>query len=170
MDITARTLGKLLDRKIIQKIKQERSNPRTDEVVLISTVDERGLPHFSLLNFLDIEVISRKKILLAVGTNSSTARNLEERKKTTIAFWMGLNLGSMTYIKGISKQALRYATHPVEGFETSAFVLSVKSVLEDVSPKAKLISTMTYEIENVNQDHLALSNDLGRIALRLGKN
>ncbi len=122
------------------------------------------------MNFLDIEVITRKKILLAVGTNSSTARNMVKRKKTAIAFWMGPNRGSMTCIKGISKQASRYATHSVEGFETSAFVLSVESVLEDFSPKAKLISTMTYEIENVNQDHLALSNDLERIALKLKKN
>lgn len=165
----ARILGKLLNQKIILKINGERSDSKTNEVVFLSTVDERGLPHFSLLNFLDIEVITKRKILFAIGTTSSTARNLVDRKKATIAFWMGPSQGSMTYIKGSAKQALRYSTRSVEGFETSAFVLSVQSVLEDVSPKAKLVSTLTYEIENVNHDHLALSKDLERIAFKLRK-
>lgn len=153
----------------MEKIKKERANKRTNEVVLLVTLDDQGFSHFSLLNFLDLSIVSEKKILFAVGSGSSSARNLIERKRATIAFWTGSRRGSMIYVKGHAKQVSKRPTSPVEGFSTSAFILDVRSVLEDISPKAKIISTLTYRIGNINRDHLALAKDLETVAHELRK-
>ncbi|MGI0081224.1 MAG: hypothetical protein ACRECH_16575, partial [Nitrososphaerales archaeon] len=65
----SRLIGEELNEEIIRKINHERSSRATDEVVLLSTIDDRSFPHLSLLNFLDLAVVSRKKIVFAVGRN-----------------------------------------------------------------------------------------------------
>lgn len=154
----AKLVGKSLNEQITEKIKKERARKRTNEVVILSTIDQNKFPHFSLLNFLDMAIISKDRILFAVGKHSSTASNLLERKRATLAFWMGRENGSLIYVKGTAKKM--GDTGVVEGFETSAFILNIANVLEDASSLTKLVSTLTYQVRKINQEHLELSRDL----------
>ncbi|HKW05202.1 MAG TPA: pyridoxamine 5'-phosphate oxidase family protein [Nitrososphaerales archaeon] len=162
----AKLLAKTLTSQIKKKIATERNDPKTNEVVVLCSVDKAGYPHFSLLNFLDIAVATNKKIVFAVGKSSSTAKNMIDRGRATFAFWMDANLGSLVYLKGTVRRG-RFQTANVEGFETSPFIMTLQSVLEDASPKSKVLSTLTYGVEKINPDHLELSKQLSSIALKL---
>lgn len=162
----AKLLGNTLTWQIKKKIATECTNPKTNEVVVLCTVDKAGYPHFSLLSFLDVAVATDKKIVFAVGKSSSTAKNMIDRGRATFSFWMDANLGSLVYLKGKVRHS-RFQTASVEGFETTPFIMNLQSVLEDASPKSKVLSTLTYGMEEINPDHLELSKQLRSVALKL---
>lgn len=158
----AEFIGSRLTSEIITKIRGE-SNTSSNEAVLITSVDELGYPNTALLSYLDLCLISSKRLLFAIGENSSTKKNLLRTRKAGMTLWLGENLG-IYYLKGKTKMMKKRLSARPEGHPCSAFVLEVEIVNRDFLPAARILSTITYVGSVVNQEHLALLAELKHVS------
>lgn len=155
-------LGSRLTKELIQKIGHE-SNIRTNEAVFLVSVGETGFPNVALLSYLDISIVSTKRLLLAIGENSSSKRNLMKTGRGTLVFWLGKSYG-LYYAKGKFKLVRERLQSAVEGFTCSAFSMSVEALSKDHSNKARLLSTVTYESKKTNSAHIELFTELNSLS------
>ena len=158
-------LGKKIPGIVLKKIRRE-SNKNSNEVALLCSEDSEGFPNASLLSYLDLAVISPSRVLLAIGEESSTKRNLLRNKKGTIVMWAGMGYG-IYYIKGRFNLVKSRLSTEVEGFRASALICSVQKVSKDYVRVAEIKSTITYEPSVVNESHVMLFKELKGIARSL---
>lgn len=158
----ATKLEPVLPTEVVTKIKGE-SRPSTNEIVLLMSVDDSGFPNVALLSYLDLFVASKKRLLLAIGSNSSSRRNLLKRRNGTLLIWGGTNSG-VFYIKGKISLVKKTLDTVVEGFMCTALALTVELVSQDYSPVAKILSTLTYDTSKTNPSHFELQRELKTIA------
>lgn len=140
------------------KIERE-SNVHSKEVVLLITVDDYGYPNIALLSFLDIALVSPKKLLFAIGEGSSTKTNLVRTGKATIIIWVGKDAG-IYYLKGNARLLRERLDSRIEGFACSAFSMTLRTVSQDHSEQAKLMTTITYDPRRINRSHVSLFREL----------
>ncbi|MHB1908096.1 MAG: pyridoxamine 5'-phosphate oxidase family protein [Nitrososphaerales archaeon] len=165
-----KVIGSSLPPRLLQKIKREIKNPRTNEVLLICSIDDHGFPKIALLSFLDIAIVSSKILLFAIGRASSTRRNLESRAQATLMLWEGDQRKGIVYVNGNCKMEKEKLFNGVEGFETSCFSFKVASVAEDYSKDAEILTTLIYETTNVSRSHSGLAKELNDLAKKFRQN
>lgn len=158
----ATLLGSRLTRELLQKIKRE-SNVNTNETVFLISIGEEGFPNVALLSYLDISVVSSKRLVLAIGENSTAMKNLTKRGRGTLVFWLGKSHG-LYYVKGKFSLMRERLVSKVEGFTCSAFLMSVQVLSQDHSSKARLLSTVTYDQSKTNEAHVDLFRELKTIS------
>ncbi len=163
----ARLLGNSLPKELLSKIR-EQSNVRSSEVPLLVSLDQKGYPNVSLLSFLDIVALSPRRLVFAIGAESSSKRNLLRSRKGTIVIWGGRDFG-MYYVKGRIAKVRKKLASSAEGFRLDALVMNVESVSQDHSDVAKLLSTLTYDGRSINKGHLTLYKELKDLALSLSR-
>lgn len=161
----AKRLGARLTGEVIQKIKKE-SNLKTDEAILLASVGDEGYPNIALLSYLDISVVSAKRLVVAIGEYSSSKKNLCKRGFGTLIFWVGKDYG-VCYVKGKFSLIKERLGSDVEGFNCSAFLMNVVELSQDHSKAARLLSTVTYDIRKTNTAHSELFRELVSIAKRI---
>lgn len=161
----ARQLGSHLTGEIIRKIKKE-ANLKTNEAVLLVSVDDQGFPNVALLSYLDISVVSSKKLVLAIGENSSSKKNLTKRRIGTLVFWVGEDYG-LYYVKGKLRLIRERLSSTVEGYKCSAFLMKVEGLSQDHSTAARLLSTVTYDPKKTNLAHGELFQEIVKISKRI---
>lgn len=157
-------LGSNLTRDLVGKIRNE-ANINTNEVVFLVSIGEDGFPNVALLSYLDISVLSSKRVILAIGENSSSKKNLARSGLATLVFWVGKNHG-LYYVKGKVKLIRERLRSTIEGFACSAFLMRVEVVSKDHSSQASLVSTVTYDRRRTNRTHFELSKELAKISRR----
>ena len=158
----AELVGSRLTSEIIRKIGGE-SNRGSKEAILITTVDELGFPNSALMSYLDLCIISSKRLLFAIGESSSTKKNLLRTPRAGITLWLGKNLG-IYYLKGRTRLVKGTLSAKPEGHPCSALVLKVERVTRDYLPEARILSTITYSGQAVNEGHLALLSELKHLS------
>lgn len=151
-----------MTKELIKKIKHE-SNFRTNEAVFLISVGAEGFPNVALLSYLDISVVSTKRLLLAIGENSSSKRNLIKTGRGTLVFWLGKSYG-LYYVKGKFKLEMERLQSAVEGFPCSALSMNVEALSKDHSSKARLLSTLTYDSSKTNSAHIELFRELNGLS------
>lgn len=166
----AKVIGSSIPTRLLQKLGREIKNPRTNEILLICSVDDHGFPKVALLSFLDVVAVSSKILLFAIGRDSSTRRNLERRGQATLMLWEGDQRKGIMYVNGNCKREKEKLLNSVEGFETSCFSFNVTTVSEDYSKSAEILTTLTYETVEINNNHFELSKELSRLALKFRQN
>lgn len=161
-DRLAELIGSKLPSEIIRKVGHE-SATSSNEAVLITTVDEHGYPKTALLSYLDLCLVSSKRLLFAIGDNSSTKWNLLRTRKVGLVMWLGENYG-IYYLNGKTKLVKNKLVARPEGHICSAFVLNVGRVTRDYLPEARILSTITYFESTINLEHRALLTELKHIS------
>lgn len=161
----ALVLGTRLTRELIEKIKHE-SNLHTNETLFLISVGDEGFPNVSLLSYLDISVVTAKRLIFAIGENSSSKRNLVKRGRGTLVFWLGKTQG-LYYLKGSVILLKERLQSTVEDVNCSAFLMNAGVLSRDHSNKARLLSTVTYDPKETNSAHFELFNELKRISRTL---
>jgi hypothetical protein len=136
---------------------------RSDEVVLLSSIDEDSFPNIALLSYFDICVVSPKRILFAIGHTSSTKKNLVRRSKTCLALWLGEKMG-IVYVKGISRRIKEKMRSKSEGRISTAFELTVEKVSRDYIAGEELLSTITYTTSTNNEERRELFKELEKLS------
>jgi hypothetical protein len=157
----AELLGSELPDELFQKIRLG-SQKSTREVVVLCTIDDMDFPNISLLSFLDIRVVSRRRLIFAIGASSSTKRNLLRTRRATIAIWLGRDLG-MYYVKGATRQICDKLNSEQEGRACSAISFSVKRVSKDFLADAKMLSTLTYDTKRVIAQQRRVFRELSKL-------
>lgn len=72
-----------------------------DRVVVVSTVDDRGVPHPALLSYFEVVAADRRTIRLATYAESRTTRNARRDGKLTLIF---VEAEFVYYVKGAVRQ------------------------------------------------------------------
>jgi hypothetical protein len=152
-------VGRQLPENLVKKIKTESRTSKSNEVVLLCTIDDEEFPNISLLSYLDLVVVSPRKILVAIGEASSSKRNLLTRGKGTIVFWAGRKFG-MYYVRGRFSLLKNRMESIVEGFACSALACAVQRVNQDYTKVAEIESTLTYDASDTNESHFELQREL----------
>lgn len=158
-------LGSHLTKELLRKIRKE-TNLYTNEVVFLVSVGSDGFPNVSLMSYLDISVLSPKTLILAIGQNSSSKKNLARSGLGSFIFWVGKNHG-LYYVKGKFRLVRERLHSTIEGFTCSVFFMNVEAVSQDHSSKARIVSTVTYDRRRTNRTHFELSKELVKISQKI---
>ena len=71
-----------------------------DRVVVVSTVDDRGIPHPALLSYFEVVAVDRRTIRLATYAESRTTRHARRDGKLTLMF---VDAEFVYYVKGAAR-------------------------------------------------------------------
>jgi hypothetical protein len=160
----AKLVGNSIPKEISTKIKQQQK--LNSEVIFLLSTDPEGYPHVSLLSFLDIVILSPRRILFAIGKLSTTRSNLLRTRKGTLILWGGSDQG-MFYIKGDIAQVVSKIEKTTEGFELGGLLMDVQKVSQDNSVASPLLTTLTFDHSGIDSDQRGLHRELLRISQSL---
>ena len=71
-----------------------------DRVVVVSTVDDRGIPHPALLSYFEVVAVDRRTIRLATYAESRTTRHARRDGQLTLVF---VEAEFVYYVKGAAR-------------------------------------------------------------------
>jgi len=131
-------LGNELTEELFNHLKGNDVASQTGKAILIVTVDEAGWSHPAMLSYYEIVAKDRRRIDLALGKTSTTARNLRRDGKITLVV---TDEGMNYYLKGAGRE-LRESMVGVPFM--SLFRVELDGVLEDQEPGAVITSGVTF--------------------------
>jgi hypothetical protein len=159
----AKLIGDSIPKEVFAKIRQQQKS--NSEVILLLSTDWEGYPHVSLLSFLDISVVSPRRIVFAIGKTSSTMSNLIRTRKGTLVLWAGSKHGIFYLTGKISKVSSKIKKR-TEGFEVGGLLIRIQRVSQDNSSEAPLKTTLTFDNSKIGADQRELNKELLAIAGR----
>jgi hypothetical protein len=136
----------LLGRKVLKELLPRR--PRRNLVIILLTVGEDGYPNVCLLSPFQVVAKDKQTIYLAVYEGSKTLANLEKCRNATLVLFIP---PAAYYIKGEVKRLHQPRMSFVQG--NIYHRLNVKRVIRDYYRRAPIMSTVTFEQENVLSDY-----------------
>jgi hypothetical protein len=154
-------LGGALTVEILEGIRSRSGN--SNEVILLSSIDENSFPNIALLSYFDLCAVTPKRMLFAIGKTSSTKKNLVRTSKTCITLWLGKEMG-IVYVKGSAKILKEKMRSKSEGRMSTAFELSVERVSRDYIPGEELLSTITYDAGTNEKEREELFKELEKLS------
>ncbi len=109
-----------------------------NRVIIFSTVDESGFPHHGMLSHYEVVAKNRETILIIIYSNSRSAQNIRRNRALALLF---IDEEMSYYVKAsCTERDQKIPGAPNQ----SVFELTVKQVLEDKSPSAKITSGINY--------------------------
>jgi hypothetical protein len=131
-------LGNQLTEELFHRLRGESMSKKGKAIVIVTT-DEAGWPHPGMLSYSEVVAKDRSTIDLAIGKNSTTAKNLRRSGKITLLITdSDLNY----YVKGSARE-LRESIEDVSFM--SLFRVTVDHLLEDLEPDAVITSGVMFE-------------------------
>jgi len=131
-------LGQELTQGLFERLKGMDVSSKAGKAIVIVTVDDNGWAHPAMLSYYAVVAKNRSTIDLAIGKNSTTAKNLGRSGKITLLI---TDSGVNYYIKGSARE-LRES---VEGVSfMSLFRVKTEQLLEDQEPDAVITSGVTF--------------------------
>jgi hypothetical protein len=143
-------LGSELTDELYRQLKGE-AVAHVGKAIVIVTVDESGWAHPAVLSYHEIVAKDRRRIDVALGRTSTTARNLRRTGKITLIV---TDKGMNFYLKG-SGLELRESLATVPFM--SLFRVELEKLLEDQEPGAVITTGVTFQ-----QAHTAESREVSR--------
>jgi hypothetical protein len=131
-------LGNELTAELFDRLKGEEISSKAGKAIAVVTVDEEGWAHPAMLSYYEIVAKDRRRIDLAIGKNSTTAKNLRRRGKITLLI---TDNGINYYVKAAAKE---FRESMVGVPFMSLFRLELEQVLEDQEPDAVITSGVTF--------------------------
>lgn len=131
-------IGNELNSDLFDRLKGEDIGSKAGRAIVIVTVDEVGWAHPAMLSYHEIVAKNPRRIDLAIGKTSSTAKNLRRTGKITL---LVTDNGINYYLKGTAKE-LQESMAGVPFM--SLFRLELEEVLEDQEPDAVITSGVTF--------------------------
>ena len=93
----ARLRTELLTDDLYRRLAGSDIASRSDEAIVICTVDADGWPHPAMLSYFEVAAPDRHNLRLAVYTTSRTCANMRERGKATLIL---ADAGLVCYLRG----------------------------------------------------------------------
>lgn len=131
-------IGNELNSDLFDRLKGEDIGSKAGRAIVIVTVDEGGWAHPAMLSYHEIVAKNPRRIDLAIGKTSITAKNLRRTGKITL---LVTDSGINYYLKGTAKE-LQESMAGVPFM--SLFRLELEEVLEDQEPDAVITSGVTF--------------------------
>ena len=135
----SRSLGATLPASLQARLSQKDLPQLLGRAIPLLTVDERGRPHPMFCSYLELLAVNANTIRIAVGAQSSTRRNLEDRGAATLLI---VEPDVTMYVK------CRAGGAPLMAGELVRFDLTVEDVLEDAAAEgeedARITGGLTY--------------------------
>jgi hypothetical protein len=131
-------LGNELTEELFNHLKGDEVASKAGKAIFIVTVDETGWAHPAVLSYHEVVAKDRRRIDLAVGKTSTTARNLKRAGKITLVV---TDEGMNYYLKGNGRE-LQESMAGVPFM--SLFRVEIDGVLEDQEPGAVITSGVTF--------------------------
>jgi Pyridoxamine 5'-phosphate oxidase len=135
----SQVLGNQLTEELFHRLKGEAMASKEGKAIVIVTTDEAGWPHPGMLSYHEVVAKDRSSIDLAVGRQSTTARNLRRTGKITLLI---TDSDVNYYVKGDARQ-VKESMDDVSFM--SLFRVTVEHLLEDLEPDAVVTSGVTFE-------------------------
>lgn len=132
-------LGNQLTEELFHRLKGETMASKEGKAIVIVTVDEAGWPHPGMLSYHEVVAKDRSTIDLAIGKQSTTAKNLRRAQKITLLI---TDSDVNYYVKGSARE-VRASMDDVSFM--SLFRVTVEHLLEDLEPDAVITSGVTFE-------------------------
>lgn len=118
----SKSIGATLPDALVRALSQDDLAARAGRALPLLTVDEEGRPHPMLCTYAEVLAAGADLLRVVVGSASSTARNLAERRLATLLI---VEPERVVYVK------CRATGAPLMGGALARFSLRVKDVLED---------------------------------------
>jgi hypothetical protein len=118
----SKSIGATLPDALVRALSQDDLAARAGHVMPLITVDEEGRPHPMLCTYAEVLAVGADLLRVVVGSTSSTARNLAERRMATLLI---VEPERVVYVK------CRAAGAPLVDGPLARFALAVEDVLED---------------------------------------
>jgi hypothetical protein len=131
-------IGNELTVELFDRLKGEEIGSHAGKAITVVTVDEEGWAHPAMLSYCEVVAKNRSRIDLAVGRDSTTAKNLKRRRRVTLLI---TDHGINYYVKATAEE-LRESMTGVPFM--SLFRLDLEQVLEDQEPGAVITSGVTF--------------------------
>src|SRR4051812_8325643 len=132
-------LSHQLTEELFHRLKGEAMASKEGKAIVIVTVDDAGWPHPGMLSYHEVVAKDRSTIDLAIGKQSTTAKNLRRGQKIALLITdSDLNY----YVKG-SAHEVKESMEDVSFM--SLFRVTVEHLLEDLEPDAVITSGVTFE-------------------------
>lgn len=134
----SRLLGNELTAELFVHLKGDDVASHAGKAIVIVTVDEEGWAHPAVLSHYEIVAKDRRRIDLALGKTSTTAKNLRRTGKATLIV---TDRGMNFYLKGGGRE-LQESMAEVPFM--SLFTVALEKLLEDQEPGAVITSGVTF--------------------------
>ncbi|HWP56577.1 MAG TPA: pyridoxamine 5'-phosphate oxidase family protein [Candidatus Acidoferrales bacterium] len=138
-------LGHELTAELCERLSGKEIGAQEGKVILLVTVDDRNWPHPAMLSYREVVAKSAKRIDVAVGKASTSARNLRERGNLAIVL---TDAGMNFYIKGKATETVS-ALAPVPFM--SVFRVDVEQLIEDQEPGAAITGGITFRRDQTSE-------------------
>jgi flavin reductase (DIM6/NTAB) family NADH-FMN oxidoreductase RutF len=135
----SRLVGQELSGDLFEHLCGDDIKGRAGQAIIVITVGEDGWAHPAMLSYHEVVAKSRSRIDLAVGKNSSTARNLRRTGRVTLVI---TDRETNFYVKSYARET--YETMTEVSF-MSLFRAEVGEVTEDQEPGATILTGVTFE-------------------------
>ena len=132
-------LGNSLTEELFHRLKGDTMASKEGKAIVIVTVDDEGWPHPGMLSYHEVVAKDRSTIDLAIGKQSTTARNLRRGQKITLLI---TDSDVNYYVKGSARE-LKASMDDVSFM--SLFRVTIEHLLEDLEPDAIITSGVTFE-------------------------
>jgi pyridoxamine 5'-phosphate oxidase-like protein len=132
-------LGSSLTEELFHRLKGDAMASKEGKAITIVTVDDEGWPHPGMLSYHEVVAKDRSTIDLAIGKQSTTAKNLRRGQKITLLI---TDSDVNYYVKGSAREVK--ASMDEVSF-MSLFRVTVEHLLEDLEPDAIITSGVTFE-------------------------
>jgi len=131
-------LGNELTEELFNHLKGDDVASQTGKAIVIVTVDEAGWAHPAVLSYYEVVAKDRRRIDLALGKTSTTARNLRRTGKITLVV---TDKGMNFYLKGNGREV----RESMAGASfMSLFRVELDKLLEDQEAGAVILSGVTF--------------------------
>jgi Pyridoxamine 5'-phosphate oxidase len=116
-------------------------NERVGEAIYVTTIDQDGWPHASLLSVGEIVAVDASHLNLAVYSKASTAKNIERNGKVSL---------SMVHDRALWEVILdaKLVSGPEAGAKLALFKAQVKNVRVHRVDYADVLSSVTYSLHD----------------------
>lgn len=127
----AKIVGRDIPQELAEYIGDIGRRRESGVVVLLISIDEGGWPHVAMLSLWEVVLKSPKKLVIATYSNSTTTRNLRERRLLTMAF---IDRGMAYYVKGTASmiKVVEDIAPSVATFQVDVSVVMVEEVAEEI--------------------------------------
>lgn len=134
----SRLVGEELTAELFDRLNGEEIKSNAGKAIVVVTTDASGWAHPAMLSYYEIVAKDRRRIDLAIGKNSTTAKNLRGTSKITL---LVTDHGVNYYLKAAAAEV----QESMAGIPfMSLFRLEVMQVLEDQEPDAIITSGVTF--------------------------
>jgi hypothetical protein len=144
------SIGNQIPEGLFKKLQDRDFTSKGSEVIIFTTIDDDAFPRHGMLSYYEIYAKDRSTLFALVYSGSRTAANVRRTGKITL---LVVDRDHSLYVKANCKEITDSIQAKASKFET-VFVLSIKDVLEDKVPTAKITGGIKFEGYDKNKETL----------------